>query len=163
MGKYLQQCHVSTKPRAYSVAQEVGDRLWAFRLSCFLKSPFRNEHWCAIGSAGHAVSNDSQLSDMITDGTYPCFMLILKACFIESSQDVENNYVVKYRNIITVHSQVSVMLKVTCHRLVWSSVLNPFQANVSQLCPSFIRMTSGRTQCGNLGSCIWCIYGYLYS
>lgn len=89
--KYLKQC---TRAGACSVAWDVGDRLCAFCLSLFFRSHFSNEHWCAVGSAEHAGSSASLLSDMITHGTCSCFMLILEACFTGSSQNVENNYVV---------------------------------------------------------------------
>lgn len=92
--KYLQQCYVCTKAGACSMAWDARGRLCAFCLSLFFRSHFSNEHWCAVGSAEHAGSSDSQLSDMITDGTCSCFMLILEACCTGSSQNVENSYIV---------------------------------------------------------------------
>lgn len=102
--KFLQQCYVRTKPRACSVAQEVGGRLCAFLPLLLFKKSLSNEHWCAIGSAEHAGGNDSLLSDMVTDGTCWCCMLTLEAYFTGPSQDTENNYVVTCTNVTTVPS-----------------------------------------------------------
>lgn len=94
MKKHLQQCYVCTKAGACSVAQDVGT-------DCVLSaSSYSSEGTSAMSTdvqqalLEHAGSSDSQLGDMITDGTCSCFTLILEACFLGSSQNVENNYVV---------------------------------------------------------------------
>lgn len=171
MKKYLQQCYVWTKAGACSVARDVGDRLCAFCLSLFFRNHFSREHWCAVGSAEHAGSSDSQLSDMITDGTCSCFMLILEACFTGSSQNVENDYVVNAEILLQCFQRCLWCWK--SHTIcLWSSALRQldsisrsysevvkvfaifilsFQGNVLQLCTALLRITFHRTQCGNLG------------